>query len=60
MVTDTLVGKEIVVEVVVLCHLCGAAIGVESDCPLCSECELDEQQKWADYCAEMEQARFPV
>jgi hypothetical protein len=60
MVTDTPVVKEIVVAVVAVCYLCGDVISVESDCPLCSACELDQQQKLADYRADQEQKRNPV
>ena len=41
------------------CALCGALIPVNGP-PLCPACEQDENERWEDYRAEMEQARRPL
>lgn len=45
--------------VVQTCPLCGEVLDPASDHVLCPECELDQAEKWADYCAEREQAWRP-
>jgi len=53
---DTHVAVDIVLQ---LCPLCGAVLDAESVHILCPDCEADEAAKWADYCAEQEQAWLP-
>ena len=43
----------------VLCPLCGATFNPVTFGVLCPECEVDEMEKWADFCAEQQQARHP-
>ena len=42
-----------------LCPLCGAVLDPDSVHILCPECDVDQAEKWADYCAEQQQARHP-
>ena len=52
--------KVLVVRTVASCFTCGATLGPSRECPLCPLCDQDEREKWSDYCAEQQQARFPV
>ncbi len=55
-ITDTLAATDVVLQ---LCSLCGAVLDAESVRILCPDCEADEAGKWADTCAEQEQAWLP-
>jgi len=58
--TTASTGTRVVTAVVPqLCPLCGAALDPDSVHILCPDCEADEAAKWADYCAEHEQAWHP-
>ena len=41
------------------CPLCGDVLDLDSPHALCPECQEDEDEKWADYVAEQEQAWHP-
>ena len=60
METTTTVSRILVFRVAptTTCHLCGAPLS-NVDCPLCPECEREEDAKWHDYLADREAARWP-
>ena len=55
-ITDTLAATAVVLQ---LCPLCGAVLNPDSVHILCPECDVDQAEKVADYCAEQEQAWLP-
>ena len=59
MIVSTTEVRPLTHSVVHCCPLCGAVLDPKSEALLCPDCELDQAEKWSDYCAELEQAWYP-